>query len=71
MALTMANLKAILSPDFVPSDLSAPENSIWLVYAAVIIEPVAKSTHITELWKRLYLLPLRLYVHRTLFHTQE
>lgn len=39
-----------LSP-FVSGNLASPENSIWLVYAAVIIETVSSPDHITELWK--------------------
>ena len=40
---------SILSP-FVSGDLSTPENSIWIVYAAVIIETVSSAKHITKLW---------------------
>jgi hypothetical protein len=43
------NFKAVLS-SFVSGDLSSPENSVWLVYAAAIVETVASASHITELW---------------------
>jgi len=39
-----------LSP-FVSGNLASTENSIWLVYAAVIIETVSSPNYITELWK--------------------
>jgi len=42
-------LTPIVSDD--DGDISIPENSVWLVYAAVIIETVSSAKHITELWK--------------------
>ena len=36
---------------FVSGDLSSPENSVWLVYAAVIIETISSAEYINELWK--------------------
>jgi hypothetical protein len=47
--MSSINFAAILS-DFVTGDLSTPENSIWIVYTAVIIETVSSAKHITELW---------------------
>ena len=43
------DFKSILAP-FVSGDLVQPENSVWVVYAAVIIETVSSAKHITELW---------------------
>ena len=47
--MSSLNFNAIISP-FVSGDLSTPENSIWIVYAAVIIETVSSAKHIAELW---------------------
>ena len=41
---------SILSP-LMSGSIAAPGNSIWLVYAVVIIETVSSPDHITELWK--------------------
>jgi len=43
------DFKSILSP-LISGDLAQREDSIWIVYAAVIIESVASAKHITELW---------------------
>jgi len=48
--MASVNFKSIISP-LISGDLSKPENSIWLVYAAVIIETVSSAKHITDLWK--------------------
>jgi hypothetical protein len=47
--MSSLNFNTIISP-FVSGDLSTAENSIWIVYAAVIIETVSSAKHITELW---------------------
>lgn len=47
--MSSVNFKSILGP-YVLGDLSTPENSIWIVYAAVIIESISSAKHITELW---------------------
>jgi len=44
------NFDTTISP-LVSGDISAQENSVWLVYAAVIVETIASASHITELWK--------------------
>jgi hypothetical protein len=49
LTMSSVNFKSILAP-FISGDLSTPENSIWLVYAAVIIETVSSAKHINELW---------------------
>jgi len=43
------DFKSTLSP-LVSGDLGQAENSIWVVYAAAIIETVGSAKHITELW---------------------
>lgn len=48
--MTSVDFKSILS-SFVSGDLSTPDNSVWLVYAAVFVETVASANYITELWK--------------------
>lgn len=48
--MAAVNFESVLS-EFVAGDLSRPEKSIWLVYAAVIVESVGQPTHISELWK--------------------
>lgn len=47
--MSSIDFKSILD-SFVSGDLSKPENSIWVVYAAIIIETVSSAKHITELW---------------------
>lgn len=49
--MSTVNFKDVLAPFVTAGELSTPQNSIWLVYAAVIIETVASAKHITELWK--------------------
>lgn len=44
------DFNSLLTKNFVTGNFSKPENSIWLVYTAVIIETVASASHITELW---------------------
>jgi hypothetical protein len=41
---------SILS-SYVKGDISTKENSVWLVYAAVIVETISSASHISELWK--------------------
>jgi hypothetical protein len=48
--MSSVDFKSILS-SLTSGDLSTPENSIWLVYAAVIVETIASASHITVLWK--------------------
>ena len=47
--MSPVDFKSILS-SLITGDLAKPENSIWIVYAAVIVETVASADHITELW---------------------
>jgi hypothetical protein len=46
--MSTVNFKDVLAP-VTAGELTTPQNSIWLVYAAVIIESVASAKHITEL----------------------
>ena len=48
--MSSVEFKSILS-QIVSGDLSSPENSVWLVYAAVIVETISPASQITELWK--------------------
>lgn len=47
--MSALDFKSILSP-LTSGGLAQSENSIWIVYAAVIIESVASAKYITELW---------------------
>jgi hypothetical protein len=47
--MSSVNFKSLLGP-FVSGDVSTTENSIWIVYAAVIIETVSSAKHVTGLW---------------------
>jgi hypothetical protein len=47
--MSSINFGSLLGP-FISGDLSKPENSIWIVYSAVIIETVSSAKHITDLW---------------------
>jgi len=47
--MSSVDFKSTLSP-LVSGDLGQPENSIWIVYAAAIIETIGSAKHITDLW---------------------
>ena len=47
--MSTVDFKSILSP-LISGDIAEPENSIWVVYAAVVVEAVASAKHITDLW---------------------
>ena len=47
--MSSVDFGSLLDP-FISGDLSKPETSIWIVYAAVIIETVSSAKHITDLW---------------------
>jgi hypothetical protein len=48
--MSPVDFKSILSP-LVSKDLSEPDSSVWVVYAAVIIETVSSPKNISDLWK--------------------
>jgi len=48
--MSSVDFKSILFP-LVSKDLSEPDSSVWIVYAAVIIETVSSSKNISDLWK--------------------
>lgn len=47
--MASVDFKSILSP-LVAKDISEQDSSVWVVYAAVIIETVSSAKHISELW---------------------
>jgi hypothetical protein len=48
--MSSVDFESILSP-LVSSGLSEPDSSVWIVYAAVIIETVSSPKNISDLWK--------------------
>jgi hypothetical protein len=48
--MSSVDFKSIISP-LVSKHISEPDSSVWIVYAAVIIETVSSPKNITDLWK--------------------